>query len=151
MKAFKFTLQRMRDYKTQLLDREKNTLLALRQRRNEIQEKIENLHMFHENKTKEMQEREQQGMSAVELSAYQYFFENIRLQLKQLAIDLQKAELEVEHQLKIVVAASQEVKGLDKLEAKQRDEYNHKVAKEEENIIAEFVTQQARMDMHERR
>ena len=93
MKDFKFSLERMRSYKDQLLDREKDILARCRGREREAEEQIRALE-----------------------------------------------EAESERQLQKVVAASQEVSSLDKLEERQREEYQLQAAKEGEKTISEFVS-----------
>ena len=46
----------------------------------------------------------------------------------------------MERQLKVVIAASQDVSGLNKLEEKQLEEYQLAAAKADELEIAEFIS-----------
>lgn len=149
MKTFQFTLARMREFKIQLLNKEKNTLMMLHGQKNKILDTIENLKRFRDDKSHEMTARQQQGMRATDINAYRFYEENARLQIKQLNIELEELEYAIDRQTRVVVAASQEVNGLDKLEEKQRIEYNRLSAKEQENFIAEFVTQQVRREKSE--
>ena len=71
---------------------------------------------------------------------YEYEKDSIRNQLKQLRIEQKRAEIEVDRQVKVVVAASQEVAGLDKLKEKQLEEYQHQVAKADEDFISEYIS-----------
>lgn len=124
MKSFVFSLERMRGYKEQVLDKEKNNLGRLRQRRDKIAAEIAGLKRYMALKSAELQQKQLLGMNAAELTSYRFFQENIHMQLKALDMELQRAEIEVERQLQIVIAASREVKGLDKLEEKQLEEYH---------------------------
>lgn len=124
MKNFVFSLERMRGYKEQVLDKEKNNLAQLQQRRNKITDQIDQLKIYCELKNIELQEKQRLGMDASELNAYRFFKENVRLQLEDLAQELQKADNEVERQRQIVVSVSREVAGLDKLEERQLEEYH---------------------------
>ena len=49
-------------------------------------------------------------------------------------------EVKVQKQLKVVVAATQEVSSLEKLEEKQIEEYRYQEQKETEQFIEEFVS-----------
>lgn len=142
MKSFKFKLERMRDYKEQILDREKGKLRQLRKQRDEIEERILSLERHVAEKKKELYLREQAGMPANEIRRYQYIFKSARFQQEQLQAELARAEAEVERQLKVVIAASQEVSGLDKLEEKQLAEYQLAVAKSNELEISEYISSQ---------
>ncbi len=139
MKPFRFSLERMRTYKNQLLDREKSTLKVLQQRQNEIEDRLERMIHFREQKSQELIVKQQKGITVQEMDIYRLYIENARLQIKQLEIDQRIAAVETERQLKMVVRASQEVSGLDKLEEKQLQEYQQKTAKEQEQIISELL------------
>lgn len=139
MKRFIFSLERIRNYKEQVLNKEKNTLGRLRQHRDAIVQQIADVENYRALKQAELLRKQRAGMSASELTSHRFFMENTALQLKDLQAALVKAEIEVERQLKIVVAASQELSGLDKLEEKQREEYRVKEAKEAELLISEHL------------
>jgi flagellar FliJ protein len=74
---------------------------------------------------------------------YKFHSENTRLQLNNLYEELERAEARVEAQIKVVVSASQEVSGLDKLEEKQLEEYRYLEAKEMQEEILERVAQKS--------
>jgi flagellar FliJ protein len=65
------------------------------------------------------------------------------LQLNNLYEELQRAEARVDAQIKVVVSASQEVSGLDKLEEKQLEEYRYLEAKEMQEEILEMVAKKS--------
>ena len=67
--------------------------------------------------------------------------ENALLQQEERKKALAKAEQRVEKQMKVVIAANQEVSKLDKLQERQYEEYRHQVTKAEEDRIDEFVAQ----------
>ncbi len=140
MGPFIFTLARMRGYKQQILDKEKNTLRRLQKRKEEIRLEIEMLQEHIRRKTNELREKQRVGMHSSELSTYKFYIENAKLQIEENKKLLIKAELEVEHQLQVVVTASQEVSALDKLEEKQLEEYRLLENKENELKILEYVT-----------
>lgn len=139
MKSFVFSLARMRNYKEQLLDKEKITLRALQKKKNDIEEQIHQVQLYRDLKKAELQRRQVAGMDAFGLSEYSFFLENTRLQLEDLHKQLIAAEREVEIQLQIVIQASREVAGLDKLEEKQLEEYRQLEAKDNELQIQEHV------------
>ncbi len=139
MKPFRFSLERMRTYKNQLLDREKSTLKVLQQRQNEIEDRLERMIHFREQKSGELIAKQQKGITVQEMDIYRLYIENARLQIKQLEIEQRIAAVETERQLKMVVRASQEVSGLDKLEEKQLQAYQQQAAKEQEQVISELL------------
>lgn len=140
MKSFKFSLARMRDYKEQILDKEKGTLRLLNRQLDEIRDRIAVLKRYQAEKHREFAAKQQEGIKAHEIKSYQVFFESARIQLEQLAEEAHKAEEAVERQLKVVIAASQDVSGLNKLEEKQLEEYQLAASKAGEQEIAEFIS-----------
>ena len=142
MKPFVFSLNRMRDYKTQVLDTEKNLLMVLHKRLFEIEEKIRLSREFQREKQEEMQQKQQQGMTMREMEECKFYLENTRLQLEALEEERIQASLEVEKQRKVVIKAQQDVSSLDKLEEKQLDEYHFLEARDNEKNIQEHVITQ---------
>ena len=140
MKPFVFSLERMRKFKQQNLDKEKNTLRRLQAQKNEIEKNITDLKQYREIKDKEYKEKQLTGVTSAEMMAFNFYMENTRMQIKSLREDLHKAKELVEKQLKVVVEASKEVSELDKLEEKQLEEYKYMEAKETELEILETVT-----------
>ena len=138
MKSFQFSLAKMRSYKEQVLEKEKTTLRHLQAEKAKIETDIENL----ENHRKEREQEfnnSKNGLMAGELMLYKFHVENTRLQLNNLYEELKRAEARVDAQIKVVVGASQEVSGLDKLREKQLEEYKYLEAKEMQEEILELV------------
>ena len=140
MKQFKFTLSRLLDSKDQVLETEKNTLAQLRQTRDGIERRIQTLEREFAETDRRLKEDQKKAISINQIKMYEYQFDSIRRQIKQFKTELRKAELEVERQVQVVVAASQEVSGLDKLKEKQLEEYQVSVARENETVINEFIS-----------
>ena len=140
MEAFKFSLNRVRNYKSQVLDKEKKILGMLQRKRDEILEKINSLERYRDNKISELCMKQEKGASMNELTSYNYLIENARLQIKAALIELQKAEEEIEAQRQVVISVYQEKTGMDKLEEKQAEEYRMLAAKNEENDIMQVIS-----------
>jgi len=130
----------MKGYKDSILEREKSTLLRLRKERDRIQMRIQDLQNDFRVVNAELKDRTLQGISVVEMRSYRFQIENIHQQIKDLEVELERMEERVELQLRIVVNASQEVAGLEKLREKQLEEYNRLASKEENETIEEFVS-----------
>lgn len=141
MKKFEFSLSHMRDYKERLLDEEKGVLQRVKNERDAIEEAIQRLDREFAELSLKMVKAQTQGTTIVELRRLSAQLDNVRLQQEDLKKALQKAELKVEHQMKAVIAANQEVSKLDKLQERQYEEYRHQVNKAEEDRIDEFVSQ----------
>ena len=139
MKPFAFSLNRIRDYRTQILDTEKNKLMELYKRLYDIEDKIELSRSFLHTKQAEMQEKQLKGLTMRELEECKFYLDNTRKQLDALEEERIQVSVEVENQRLIVVKCSQEVSSLDKLEEKQLEDYHYMEARDNEKNIMEQV------------
>ena len=146
MKKFRFSLERMRNYKEQMLETQKNALLSLRHDKDVLDERIENYAAEHHRAGRELQEKTRGGISVVEMRSYRFRIENMRLQLEELRKEQQRMERRIERQMQAVLEASQEVSGLDKLEEKHQEEYNRELMRADEQVIAEFTSTKLAME-----
>ncbi|MCQ2465548.1 MAG: flagellar export protein FliJ [Oscillospiraceae bacterium] len=140
MKKFNFTLKKMRDYKRQILEGEKGYLLTLYSEYNSLEKRYDDLNTEMRNVCLEASEAMKSGISVREIQVYEMKKASIRREQAQLRIQMNVMESSVEKQRKVVVSMSQEISGLDKLEEKQRAEYNYLANKESEQMIEEFLS-----------
>ena len=122
MKQFEFSLERIRNYKVQILDKEKKILGNLNRKRDDIAERICTLEKFKEEQTEKVSNKQSEGVSMMELVSLNYLIESTRKQLEALQIELERAEEIAEAQRNIVLSIYQEKTGMDKLEEKQIEE-----------------------------
>ena len=141
MKRCEFSLSHMRDYKERLLDEELGTLQRLKNERDVIEERIGLLTEEFRALSEKSREEQEKGTTINEIRKIAAQLDNIRMQLEDLRKRLATAEQKVERQMKVVLAANQEVSKLDKLEERQLEEYRHQVNKAEEDRVDEFVAQ----------
>lgn len=140
MKPFTFSLERMRDYKTQLLSTEKATLALLRKEKDTITGDIAALEDYRGREYENFLEKQRNGVTAADLTAHNFIMTNTRRQQEDLAVRLAEVKEKVAAQLKVVVAISQELNGLDKLEEKQREEYRIEAGRANEREVAEHIS-----------
>ena len=140
MKQFEFSLERIRNYKMQMLEKEKKTLASLKLKRDEIAQKIYSMEKFRDEKTLQVQQKQIEGVSMRELVSLNYLIESTRKQIQVLQVELYKAEEIVEAQRKIVLSIYQEKTGMDKLEEKQTEEYRLLEAKAAESEIMQAIS-----------
>jgi len=140
VKKFKFTLDKMREYKRQILEREKGYLLglysefnSLEQRYNDLSEDYKNLCFSSENDMKK-------GISVREIHIYEMKKRAVKTEQEQILIQKRVLENSIEKQRKVVVRISQEVSGLDKLEENQKQEYMYMLEQENQRIVEEFLS-----------
>lgn len=141
MKPFIFSLERLREYRNQVLDTEKSVLTALFQRLYDIEDKIELSRNFRKVKQEEMRRMQELGSTMKDLEECKFYLENTRRRLDALEEERVRAVLEVERQRKVVLKASQDVSSLDKLEEKQLEDYHYLEARDNEKTIQEHVIQ----------
>lgn len=140
MKKFQFSLEKMLNYKDSLLKEEKNKLLQIRARKNDLDMRIESARSQIENMGRERTEKAAHGISVMEMRSYGYSIENTQKLVKALADDRARVERQIEKQLAVVLGITQEVSGLEKLKEKQLEAYRYQAGKEEELVISELVT-----------
>jgi flagellar FliJ protein len=140
VKPFHFSLERIRNYKAQVLDKEKKVLGVLLRKRDEIAACLRAAERFRDEQHETLQSKQLKGVSMVELNTHNYLLESTRRHIETLQLELQRAEEVAEAQRKIVVALYQEKTGMDKLEEKQREEYQLLEAKVLEGEIMQAIT-----------
>ena len=142
MDSYSFSLNKVRNYKSQVLDKEKRKLAVLQKRRDDISEKIVALGRFRNEKNAELDLKERKGALVSELISCNFIIENARMQLQVLLLELKKAEDEVEVQRQAVLSVYQEKTGMDKLEEKQVEEYRMLEARSFQNEILQNISNQ---------
>ena len=140
MKKFAFTLQKMYDYKKQILESEKNQLMALRREKIEMENRIEQLSQLMDEIRLKSQDEVMKGTTASRLMFYSMQMDGIKREQTQITYQIGLMDMRIEKQRRKVVAVSQDVSGLEKLRDEQRSEYNHLAVKENENAIEEFLS-----------
>lgn len=138
MKKFRFTLDRIKQYRIQIEEMEKNDLAALRAELAELEEQAEEIRQEIYAKTEELRRLYRKGAYPNEISVA-----NRYLTLKKQALEMKLGEIgekekEIENKLQDVIEATQEVKKMEKLEEHQLEEYKQAEQKENENFIEEF-------------
>ena len=147
MKKFQFTLGRVQEFKTQILDREKNTLAQLRVEKVQMQQQVEELDHEAVRISAEMEQKSRSGITVLQLKGYQYQLEQMRFLRQELLKRIAEQEERIEKQLQVVLQMDQEVSGLEKLREHQWEAYGQALAKASENEISEFVSARAAVQM----
>lgn len=142
MKKFQFTLEKLLDYKDQVLEKEKNDLAYLHAEKNSALEHKEELEQYMKEAQDDFNFRAQKGISPMEMFMFKEYHNTLRLSIEDTTREIEKLEASIEKQTGVVTEASKDVKSLEKLEEKQLEEYNHAAAKENEQFIDEFVSGQ---------
>lgn len=148
MKKFHFTLQKLKDFREQELDRQKNALSLLQADLRRIEEARETLIGKVEQQSEQLDRVYRLGSTASEIAMRKRYIVTLQQEIHLKEQQAIQKQAEIEEQLSVVVEATKEVKKLEKLEEKQLEEYNLEAGKENERFIEEFVgTQSVRANL----
>jgi len=142
MKKFEFSLEKLQNYKEQILESEKNTLGILRKELNDLHYTLEELIKLIDLKSDELEYIMIKSVTPADFAARKRFITFKQQEGHELRRAITAKEREVEIQLQVVVEATKEVNTLEKLEERQLEEYRYAEMKEEELFIEEFVSNQ---------
>ena len=143
MKKFQFTLQKLMDFRQQELDRQKNTLSALQADLQRIYAEKEQLIKQVEEFSTELETVCRQGAQAFEISVRKRYIVTLQQEIHAKDASAARKQEEINKQLGVVVEATKDVRTLEKLEEKQREDYKAAANKENEQFIEEFVSGQS--------
>lgn len=142
MKKFRFSLQKLKDFREQELDRQKNALSMLQMDLRRLEEARELLIDKVAEQSEQLERVCMLGSTASDIAMRKRYIVTLQQEIhikEQLAAEKQQ---EIEAQLQVVVEATKDVRTLEKLEEKQLEEYNAQAGKENEQFIEEFVSGQ---------
>lgn len=142
MKQFRFSLQKLKDFREQELERQKNTLSLLQADLRRIEEARETLEGTLSEQAEQLDRVYRLGSTASEIAMRKRYIVTLQQEIHIKEQQALEKQAEIERQLSVVVEATKDVKTLEKLEEKQLEEYNHAAAKENEQFIEEFVSGQ---------
>lgn len=147
MKKFHFSLEKLKDFRQQELDRQKNTLAALQSELRNVLDEIEQL------KEKLAVQNEQLvrvcagGSTAYDIALRKKYIVTIQAEIHMKEQQAARKQDDINKQLDVVVEATKDVRTLEKLEEKQLEEYRLLEGKENEQFIEEFVSTQSARGM----
>lgn len=140
MKKFVFTLERLKQYREQVLETEKGSLADLRGQLNRLQAELEDILEELARLNRELVEMYERGTTPLDISVHKRYIAAKQQELHMKRLQIMLKEREIERQLEIVVEATKEVSKLEKLEKQQIEEYKAAEQKETEAFIEEFVS-----------
>ncbi len=140
IKRFQFTLDKLKGYKEQVLSKEKGDLAALRAQQAKYAAEQAKVQAELDEANEEFLRKSGSGMTIMEMTLFKEYLNSLSDQIRELERKIQLEEEKIKFQTKVVVEANKDVSSLEKLEDKQREEYNFKVAKAEERFIEEYVS-----------
>ncbi len=138
MKKFQFTLDRIKQYRIQIEEMEKNDLAALRSQLSLLEEQAEEIRKAIAAKSEELRRLYRKGAFPNEISVANRYLTFKKQELEMKFAEIDEKNKEIENKLQDVLEATQEVKKMEKLEEHQLEEYKQQEIKENENFIEEF-------------
>ncbi|MGN1423724.1 MAG: flagellar export protein FliJ [Oscillospiraceae bacterium] len=142
MKKFRFTLEKLKDFRGQELDRQKNALSALQAELRRINESAEELRKKVAVESAQLTAVCASGATASDIAMRKRYIVTLQQEIHMKEQQALVKQQEIEKQLDAVVEATKDVKTLEKLEEKQLEEYKSLETKENEQFIEEFVSGQ---------
>lgn len=142
MKKFQFTLQKLKDFRGQELDRQKNSLAVLQGDLKRIEESRAELLEKVEIQSRELEKICSSGAAVYDIAVRKRYIVTLQQEIHLREQQAVLKQQEIEKQLGVVVEATKDVKTLEKLEEKQLEEYKMSANKENEQFIEEFVSGQ---------
>lgn len=142
MKKFNFPLEKVLRFRTSLLDEEKNKLAELRRDVIETESRIEDCQRQIDASDLELKESAAKGTTIQRIQILNFQIDSARNMIEELEKQLKKQQLLVERQLAVVLEATKDVNGLERLKEKQLEEYNEAIRKEDDLTISELVSSQ---------
>lgn len=138
MKKFRFSLDRIKQYRIQVEEMEKNDLAALRAELATLREEKKRIEYAISEKSEELRQLYRKGAYPNEISVANRFLTLKKEDLEAKKEEIVNKNIEIENKLAEVLEATKEVKKLEKLEEHQLEEYKQAELKESENFIEEF-------------
>lgn len=142
MKKFVFPLEKVLRFRTSLLDEEKNKLAELRRDVVETENRIEDCHRQIEQSDLQMKESAARGTSILQMRMFSFEIDSARRMIAELEKTLKKQQALAEQQLAVVLEATKDVNGLERLRDKQREEYDEAIRKADDLTISELISSQ---------
>lgn len=133
-------MDKLKGYKEQVLSKEKGDLAALRAQQAKYAAEQARVQAELDEANEEFLRKSGSGMTIMEMTLFKEYLNSLSDQIRELEKKIQLEEEKIKFQTKVVVEANKDVSSLEKLEDKQREEYNFKVAKAEEQFIEEYVS-----------
>jgi flagellar export protein FliJ len=139
MKKFEFSLGKLKGYREQLLDREKNSLAFINAQRQRLENEKNAATEELKRSSGEFSERAKIGVSIMQVNAFKSYQHSLGIKIKDIDQSIAELSERIERQLQRVISATKDVNTLEKLEEKQLETYNYEVLTADERFIAEYV------------
>lgn len=143
MKKFRFSLDKVLEYKRQVLGLMKSELSRLQLKLRETEKKIEDINREFEENSKNLTAKMRNGMPSHTIAVYKDYLGRLNRRVISLAEEKKKIANAMAAKRKEIVKMNSDISGLERLRDKQLGEYHAEEIKEQELFIEEFVSHTA--------
>jgi len=139
LKKFKFSLDKVLEYRNHLQRREKDILARLRTEYSLLLEEERQLLDLYEKAKRDYEMRSAAGLLVADAAIMLNHIDDIKKQIELQRVKIIEKEHEIEKQTKKVVAITQDKMTVEKLREKKFEIYTGEVVKSEEKFIEDFI------------
>ncbi len=143
MKKFRFSLDKVLEYKRQVLGLMKSELSRLQLKLKETAKKIEDINREFEANSKSLTAKMRNGMPSHTIAVYKDYLGRLNRRAISLVEERKKIANAMAAKQKEIVKMNSDISGLERLRDKQLGEYHAEEIKEQELFIEEFVSHTA--------
>ena len=147
--AFHFRLQRLLKYRRFLLDQAQLEFLAADRRRREIEREKRLLKEVIVEYRRRWKVAQQEGMDVASFLSYREYLESLEARLPNLEKRLQEARKEVEKHRLIVLEREKDVKMLEKLRDRHREQAELEMRRKDQKVLDEIVVLRSNRESYE--
>ncbi len=140
LKRFSFSLQKLLDYKEQVLEAERIVLNDMNAVLAKLLEEQAEMRRQREERKKRLDHLCAAGISAMEMETHKNFLIALDFTLKQKGQQIALQRQAIHRQMEKVREAKLEISTIEKLKERKQEAYHYLAQKEEERLIEEFVT-----------
>lgn len=146
MKKFKFSMQKVLEYKMHIEDREKAVLAQLRSQYEKLRVQMEKMEEQYNKLKAECIQMCLEGVVIREMAVIKSYMTELTEQMAQLVLKIERAEKEIDKQIDKITEIAKEKNSMEKLRGRYHVEYQEKQRKEMENFIDGFVANTAHLE-----
>ncbi len=147
--AFRFRLQRLLKYRQFLLDQAQLGLLAANHRLRELERQRRQLQREIAEYRTRWKEAQQKGMDVASFLSYREYLQTMEARLPVLEKQLREARREVERHRRLVLERERDVKMLEKLQQRHREQYDLEMRRKDQKVLDEIVVLRSNRENYE--
>ncbi len=140
MKKFVFTLEKVHSVKAREESAEREKLLNMRKRRDNLEQELAMSVVKYDEEKGEYQKKASVGISGTMMRSYGEFFEFLLKERERLEKAIRNMNIQIEASQKVLLALMNEIKVLDRMKEEQLEEHRREVAVEEDKSLEDYMS-----------